>query len=366
LINQKQQLIDIEIESGLDFIISHFEEPLYPRKISTFKSNHKQFLVRSRQEIVDSFIESNQVDCKINAYPSLVEYKGIQRYKPDFLFIDLDKNNFKTNSRSFELALYNTLKNIKNKLKGYPTVLFTGGGYHIYQPVYIPTALEYITEFSKFDRPSEQFLRFAKDFLSNEKADKQNNPSFRSCLLRIPGSINSKYDTKVKIIKKWNEIRAPITLDLLEEFRSYSIQKKIDQINQRQKILKERRNIININVNTNEYFAWIEKLLKTPIPDFRKLVIDLVLSPYLINVRKLSYEESYKIIKEWLDKCNDIKKLDNYRNFEYRINYALTNSYKKQIPPMSIITLKTNYKDLYLLLEQKERIGERSKKGGKD
>ena len=71
-------------------------------------------------------------------------------------------------------------------------------------------------------------------------------------------------------------------------------------------------------------------------------------------MRKLPYEESYKIIKEWLDKCNDIKKLDKYRNFEYRINYALTNSYKKQIPPMSIITLKTNYKDLYFLLEQKK------------
>ena len=349
--------MDIEIKTGLDFLISHFEEPLFPRKISTFKSNNKQFLTRSRQEILDSFIESNSVDCKINAYPYLIEYKGVQRYKPDFLFIDLDKNNFKTD-KSFELALYNTLKNIKNKLNGYPTVLFTGGGYHIYQPVYIPTALEYITEFSKFDRPSEQFLRFAKDFLSNGKADKQNNPSFRSCLLRIPGSINSKYDNKVKIIQKWNGIRSPVTLDLLEEFRIYLIQKKIDQIVQRQKIWKERsKNKKNINVNSNDqyYFAWIERLLQTPIPDYRKLVIDLVLSPYLINVRKLPYEESYKIIKEWLDKCNDMKKLDNYRNFEYRINYALTNSLKKQIPPMSIITLKTNYKDLYYLLEQKER-----------
>ena len=212
--------MDIQIKTGLDFLISHFEEPLFPRKISTFKSNNKQFLTRSRQEILDSFIESNSVDCKINAYPYLIEYKGVQRYKPDFLFIDLDKNNFKTDKR-FELALYNTLKNIKNKLNGYPTVLFTGGGYHIYQPVYIPLALEYITEFSKFDRPSEQFLRFAKGYLSNGKADKQNNPSFRSCLLRIPGSINSKHNTKVKVIKKWNGNRAPIVLDLLEEFRIY-------------------------------------------------------------------------------------------------------------------------------------------------
>ncbi len=95
-----------------------------------------------------------------------------------FLFFDIDRDDprFKSD-KSFELVLYNTLKNIKNKLKGYPTVLFTGGGYHIYQPVFIPTALENITEFSKFERPSEQFLRFAKYYLSNGKADKQNNPS---------------------------------------------------------------------------------------------------------------------------------------------------------------------------------------------
>lgn len=96
---QHHQLTGIEIETGLDFIISHFEEPLFPRKISTFKSNNKQFLIRSRQEIIDSFSESNSVDCKINAYPYLIEYKGIQRYKPDFLFIDLDKNNFKNDKK---------------------------------------------------------------------------------------------------------------------------------------------------------------------------------------------------------------------------------------------------------------------------
>lgn len=193
------------IESGIDFILSHFEEPIFPRKISTFRSNNKQFLVRSRQEIIDSFIDSNFVDCRINAYPYLTDYKGIPRYKPNFLFIDLDKNNFKTN-RSFELALYNTLKNIKEKLEGSPTVLETGGGYHIYKSVDIPTALENITEFNQFDKPSEQFLRFAKDYLSNSKADKNNNPSFKSSLLRIPGSINSKYNTSQNCQEmEWNK-----------------------------------------------------------------------------------------------------------------------------------------------------------------
>jgi len=53
-------------------------------------------------------------------------------------------------------------------LNGYPTVLFTGDGYPIYQPIDIPTAtaLENITEFKEFDIQSEQFLRFAKELFT--------------------------------------------------------------------------------------------------------------------------------------------------------------------------------------------------------
>ena len=58
------------------------------------------------------FIDSNFVDCRINAYPSLTEYKGIQRYKPNLLFIDLDKKNDSKFIKSLKLALSNTLKNI--------------------------------------------------------------------------------------------------------------------------------------------------------------------------------------------------------------------------------------------------------------
>jgi len=196
------------------------------------------------------------------------------------------------------------------------------------------------------------FEKFAKDYLSNGKADKQNNPSFKSCLLRVPGSINSKYKNKVKIIKKWNGIRAPLTLDLLEEFRIYSIQKKIDQIVQRQKILNE---LSKNKIKTANYYTWIEHLLTTPIPDFRKLVVDIILAPYLINVRKLSYQESYTIIRNWLDKCNELESLDNYRNFvNYRIPYAIKNAMNKGIGPMSKEKIKTDttYNDLYQILRQ--------------
>jgi hypothetical protein len=81
-------------------------------------------------------------------------------------------------------------------LNGYPTILWSGNGYHIIQPIHCPIKLERIREFEKYKKVlpllSQGFLRFAKDFLSNGKADKANHPSFNSCLLRIPGSINSK------------------------------------------------------------------------------------------------------------------------------------------------------------------------------
>ena len=162
-----------EIESGLDFLLAHFNQdrPLFPRAIMTRKLGYQKE-VFSKEEALQHFKDSDFIDCRINAFPSLKE--GIS-WIPELLFIDLDRNDFKT-EKGFELDLCTTLKNIEEKLGNnddvaQPTVLFTGGGYHIYQPVYCPNALQNVTEFTGFYRPSEQFLRFAKDNLSNGKVD---------------------------------------------------------------------------------------------------------------------------------------------------------------------------------------------------
>jgi len=341
-----------EIETGLDFILSHLEEPLFPRKISTQKSQNKQFRIETKKDIINAFLESNFVDCRINAYPIL--RNGITSWQPNLLFIDLDLIDFNSNNTTLELALDKTLKNIREKLdNGSPTVLMSGNGYHVILPVHCPMVLENIHEFQEFEKPSERFLRFTKDYLSEGKADKSNNPSFKSCLLRVPNSINSKYNKKVTIVQKWNGFRPPVTKDLLLEFRRYLIQKKIEAENNRQKILLLRQQQHKQN---NNYFDWIEiKILQTQFEDCRKIIIDLILAPYLINIKKLSYEKSYQIIKEWLDKCNTLKKLDSIRTFDYRISYALKNAMNKGIGPMSLekIETDTNYQKLCLLLENK-------------
>ena len=81
-----------------------------------------------------------------------------------------------------------TLTNIKKRLSGDPTVLWTGNGYHIYQPIDCQTTFEDIDDFREFDNQDNRFLRFEKDFLSNGYADKANHPSLKSCLLRVPGA----------------------------------------------------------------------------------------------------------------------------------------------------------------------------------
>ena len=107
-----------------------------------------------------------------------------------------------------------------------PTVLWTGGGYHIYQSIR-GIELDYYKDFEFFDlNLFNEFLRFTKKFLSFDKSDKNNNPSLKSCLLRIPGSINSKYTIEVKIIQKWNGYRPPITL-LIGDFFAYVVDLKI-------------------------------------------------------------------------------------------------------------------------------------------
>ena len=349
-------LTTTEIENGLNFIIEHFDPIIlyFPRTIMTKKSNG-QITVYAKGEALQYFKESEFKDCRINAFRYSSSLNSIEQWTPDLLFIDIDKSDFKSD-RSCKLALSNTLKNIQEKLGGYPTVLSTGGGYHIYQPIEGIVFQNYKNIFDEFNNEYDlfnEFLRFCKNFFSNNKADKNNNPSLKSCLLRIPESINSKYNTKVIIIQKWNGYRPAISEELLEDFRTHLIQKKIDEINYRQKILKVRK---FSNNNNHSYYEWIDKkILANPFEDYRKTIIDLILAPYLINIKKMSYEESYQRIREWLDKCNSLKRLDNYRNFDHRIDYAIKNTIKKpHIGPMSLEKIKTDdkYTELYQLIKK--------------
>ena len=57
------------------------------------------------------------------------------------------------------------------------------------------------------------------------------------------------------------------------------------------------------NNNKGSKINWIESLLKTPLDDYRKTIVNLVLAPYLVNIRQIEYQTAFAIIKEWLEQC---------------------------------------------------------------
>ena len=90
----------IKISEGLDYLLSHFpgqeQEPIWPRTISTRTTDKRQILVYSREEALARFKQASWLDCRISAYHSYTEYKGINRQAPNFIFIDLDRATFNT------------------------------------------------------------------------------------------------------------------------------------------------------------------------------------------------------------------------------------------------------------------------------
>lgn len=70
-------------------------------------------------------------------------------------------------------------------------------------------------------------MQFAEDFLTNKKRDPQHHPTINSCLIRIPGSINSKCG-HVQIIRRWDGQRPAIQY-LLRDFRRWLINEQMKQ-----------------------------------------------------------------------------------------------------------------------------------------
>ena len=75
------------IEEGLDFILSHFQQPIFPRTISTKTTENKQVTVYNKEETLARFKAAKLLDCKISAYPKYIGYKGINRQAPNLIFI---------------------------------------------------------------------------------------------------------------------------------------------------------------------------------------------------------------------------------------------------------------------------------------
>jgi hypothetical protein len=341
---------------GLDFILSHFRGSIWPRTISTAATYGAQVLVYSKEEALARFKAANLLDCRINAYPAYTEYKGINRQVPNFIFIDLDRCIF-TTERAHKAAVGKTLKNISS-IGSEPTVLWTGNGCHIYLSV-DAFVLEQQEIFAKFDCPSKRFLKFAAQYLSNYKSDPYNNPSFKSCMVRIPGSHNSKcsIDSEVKIIQKCNGRRPNIRL-LLGSFYTWLVDKRIKELEDQR---KRQNNLSDQYKSEGRSIQWIEQLLQTPIQDHRKFTVWRILAPYLLNVKKLSNEDASGIISKWLDKCDKLHRLNFYP--KSKIKEGLSGAAKGYYP-ISFENLRQDNTRLYDFLLKDDHIGKASTSRG--
>jgi hypothetical protein len=343
------------VNDGLDYILSLFAHQiqLWPRTISTKSTQARQVIVHNREEALARFKQANFVDCRISAYPywrpALVsEFTGIKNaIAPNFIMIDLDASNFDDDYDELARILRQILWRIRDNLSGYkPVVIWSGRGYHILIQLHSPI-LETIKEFSNIDGIATKFIRFAESYLSNGKSDRAHNNtvSINNCMLRIPGSVNSKNGATVTIVKKSKSEPTNITL-LIGSFYAWLESEKIKAANS---WINYNKVSASLNASPVRHY-WIEKLLQTPIPDYRRKCIWRILAPYLINVRKLSPEQSFAIISDWLDKCSQVCRL--YFNPKLKINQDLRSSIKTGFYPPCLSKLYATDKELVELLQK--------------
>jgi hypothetical protein len=379
-----------KVKQGIRFILSHFErrQQLFPRKMSTALSQGRQFIVYNEEQIISECIKSNFIDCRLNAYPIISEgsqSNGLNIFSaqaPNIIFIDIDlPKDYESKEEERIINLNKTLKKaqsiIQKKLDGCkPTVLWTGNGYHIYI-VLNTRPLELIKELTELsEKPSEEFLRFAEFTFTNKNRDSCHNPSFKSSLLRIPYTLNSKCidpttgnyikDPEVKTIQEFDSLAIlNINNSLLREFRLYLADKDI--INTKLECIKSNQlnryssySSTNVNRGTiSASFQWIERQLMIAIADHRKHTIDLVLAPFLIVIKHMSAEQAHSIIKDWIVKCNSLEMLKpSIDYFDRKIKAAINNSIQSRIPPILQENMKKKYPDWYRHLKEQNIISD--------
>ena len=175
-------------------------------------------------------------------------------------------------------------------------------------------------------------------------------------MLRVPGSINSKNgkNKTVEVVQYgvWNKAR-PVANSMLFNF----------YIEMAARLLRfnashmKNKNRISVNIDLQpitssdiresdrlfgyansstlqqQHIDWIDLNIlhqEHGISDCRKITVDLVLAPYLINVKKYSYDKAYNIIAQWLDKCSQNKRQIDF-NARQRIDRALKRAIEEKV-----------------------------------
>jgi hypothetical protein len=84
--------------------------------------------------------------------------------------------------------------------------------------------------------------------------------------------------------------------------------------------------------------TWIDEVLATPIPDVRHRTVNLVLAPYLVNVKGLGVDEATDVIKKYIEECKQLN--PNTDVSETYIRYQCNYSKNKGMRPLSLSKAK--------------------------
>ena len=238
-------------------------------------------------------------------------------------------------------------------------VVRTGNGRHILIPFMFDCPFEEIGEFkeimnfliSKSPRHknnimSENFLSFAKKYLSRNQADKGNYPTFSSVFLRVPGSINMKMkygvpqivETEIEWSYEENSTvgfgdlhpDTPLFYDFMHHMRIVAGR----QLYRKQKY--------GFRAPGSSIYKLIEYVHDTPISDCRKRILWLVLAPYAVNVRKMTSVNAFIWIKQWADKCHKAYPFEPGFNIDQKIDYYVALAEQNGHLPLNLDRLNTD------------------------
>lgn len=305
-----------EVISGLDYLLKHFNEPYFPRRIQTHRTKG-QVIASTKEETLRYFEDANYIDCRINAFSE----HDIECITPNLIFVDLDQREALNEIR---ILFHKTIG-------GIPSILDTGNGYAILQPIEIESMETLLHKGKSGEEISKYFLKFAEKYLTNDKADPSNYPSLKSCLVRVPGTVNSKCNKKVSVEFQWNGIKSQV--------KTLPFKKYLQNIIEEENAVQKR----DLAINPNN-FLWIETLLKNRINDGRqRLLFDV--SRYLINIKGLNIDEATEKINDWL-------------NTRHYTKSMIKNQCKRALRdgkyPRRLSTIQNKEKELFEILTENE------------
>lgn len=100
---------------------------------------------------------------------------------------------------------------------------------------------------------------------------------------------------------------------------------------------------LNLKVEIREgSYRWIEKILSNPIADVRHRTVNLILAPYLTNIKGMGEDEAASIILEYIDRCKQINP-DTKVNSSY-VKYQCKYAKSKGMKPLSLEKARDLYR----------------------